>query len=147
MGEAWGEQDGGYPQLSPSPMPQLNDAQVRATKPTPGKTTCLYDSGGLHLLISPTGSKAWRLKYRYNGKENRISLGAYPLVSLKEARQSRVDARRQLLQGINPSAERKARRQQREKCACHCRHDPHWRKSLQDMPRSTASSGQKKGRA
>lgn len=93
-------------------MPQLNDAQVRAAKPTPGKTTCLYDSGGLHLLISPTGSKAWRLKYRYNGKENRISLGAYPLVSLKEARQSRDDARRQLLQGINPSAERKARRQQ-----------------------------------
>lgn len=93
-------------------MPQLNDAAVRAAKPVAGKTTCLYDSGGLHLLISPTGSKAWRLKYRYNGKENRISLGSYPLISLKEARQSRDDARRQLLQGINPSAERKARRQQ-----------------------------------
>ena len=95
-------------------MPQLNDAQVRAAKPVAGKTTCLYDSGGLHLLISSTGSKAWRLKYRYNGKENRISLGAYPLVSLKEARQARDEARRQLLQGINPSAERKARRQQEQ---------------------------------
>ncbi|NNM64585.1 MAG: tyrosine-type recombinase/integrase [Burkholderiales bacterium] len=85
---------------------------MRAAKPTPGKTTRLYDSGGLHLVISPTGSKAWRLKYRYNGRENRISLGAYPLISLKEARQARDDAKRQLLQGIDPSAERKARRQQ-----------------------------------
>jgi integrase len=93
-------------------MPQINDAAVRAAKPTPGKTTRLYDTAGLYLDISPTGSKAWRLKYRYNGRENRISLGAYPLVSLKEARQARDDARRQLLQGIDPSAERKARRQQ-----------------------------------
>ena len=93
-------------------MPQLNDAAVRAAKPTPSKTTRLYDTAGLYLDISPTGSKAWRLKYRYNGRENRISLGAYPLVSLKEARQARDDARRQLLQGIDPSAERKARRQQ-----------------------------------
>lgn len=95
-------------------MPQLNDAQVRAAKPVAGKTTCLYDSGGLHLLISSTGSKVWRLKYRFAGKENRISLGAYPLVSLKEARQARDEARRQLLQGINPSAERKARKQQEQ---------------------------------
>ncbi len=75
-------------------MPQLNDAAVRAAKPTPGKTARLYDSGGLHLVISPIGSKAWRLKYRYNGRENRISLGAYSLISLKEARQQRDDARR-----------------------------------------------------
>lgn len=95
-------------------MPQINDAAVRAAKPTPGKTTRLCDSGGLHLVISPTGSKAWRLKYRYNGRENRISLGVYPMISLKEARQQRDDARRQLLQGINPSAERKARRQQEQ---------------------------------
>jgi hypothetical protein len=39
-------------------MPQINDAAVRAAKPTPGKTTRLCDSGGLHLVISPTGSKA-----------------------------------------------------------------------------------------
>ena len=93
-------------------MPQLNDAAVRAAKPTPGKTTRLYDSGGLYLDITAGGSKGWRFKYRYNGRENRISLGAYPLISLKEARQQRDDARRQLLQGIDPSAERKARRQQ-----------------------------------
>ena len=93
-------------------MPQLTDSAVRAAKPASGKTTRLYDSGGLYLDITAAGSKGWRLKYRYNGRENRISLGAYPLVSLKEARQQRDDAKRQLLQGIDPSAERKARRQQ-----------------------------------
>ncbi len=93
-------------------MPQLTDSAVRAAKPASGKTTRLYDSGGLYLDITAGGSKGWRLKYRYNGRENRISLGAYPLVSLKEARQQRDDAKRQLLQGIDPSAERKARRQQ-----------------------------------
>ena len=78
----------------PTPMPQLNDAAVRAAKPTPGKTTRLYDSGGLYLDITAGGSKGWRFKYRYNGRENRISLGAYSLISLKEARQQRDDARR-----------------------------------------------------
>uniref|UniRef100_E6PQF7 Putative integrase n=1 Tax=mine drainage metagenome TaxID=410659 RepID=E6PQF7_9ZZZZ len=94
-------------------MPQLTDSAVRAAKPAPGKkTNRLFDGGGLYLDITQAGSKGWRLKYRYNGRENRISLGAYPLVSLKEARQQRDDAKRQLLQGIDPSAERKGRRQQ-----------------------------------
>lgn len=113
MGEDWGYKNSLIPTSPQAPCPSSTTPPC-AAKPTPGKTTRLYDTGGLYLDISPTGSKAWRLKYRYNGRENRISLGTYPMVSLKEARQQRDDARRQLLQGINPSAERKARRQQEQ---------------------------------
>lgn len=74
----------------------------------------LYDSSGLFLLISPTGGKWWRFKYRYGGKENQLSLETYPLVSLAEARLKRDSFRDLLKRGIDPSAyvreEREARR-------------------------------------
>lgn len=63
----------------------------------------LFDGGGLFLEVMPNGSKLWRLKYRYLGKEKRISLGAYPIISLAEARDGRDRAKKQLLQGIDPS--------------------------------------------
>ena len=50
-----------------------------------GKTRRLSDERGLYLEISPKGGKWWRLKYRFNGKEKRLSLGVFPDVSLKEA--------------------------------------------------------------
>ncbi|MDH5764316.1 MAG: Arm DNA-binding domain-containing protein, partial [Nitrospinota bacterium] len=74
----------------------------------------LYDSSGLFLLVTPTGGKWWRFKYRYGGKENQLSLGTYPLVPLTEARIKRDAFRALLKNGIDPSAhvreEREARR-------------------------------------
>lgn len=72
------------------------------------KTVRLFDGGGLYLELSPTGGKWWRLKYRYGGKEKRLSLGVYPEVSLRLARTRRDDARKLLAEGIDPSDNRKA---------------------------------------
>ena len=57
---------------------------------------------------SPKGGKWWRLKYRHLGKEKRLSLGVYPAVTLKEARERRDAARKQLAGGVDPSAHRQA---------------------------------------
>lgn len=85
----------------------LTDLELRKLKPT-GRTRRLFDAGGLYLELSPNGGCWWRLKFRYLGKEKRLSLGTYPEVSLKDARFKRDDARKQLSQGIDPSAVRKA---------------------------------------
>ncbi len=60
------------------------------------------DSGGLFLLVAPSGGKWWRFKYRYCGKEKQVSLGTYPLVSLFEARAERDRFRALLKEGIDP---------------------------------------------
>ena len=60
----------------------LTNVVIRSARPTT-KAIKLYDSGGLYLEVSPSGGKWWRLKYRFNGKENRISLGVYPETTLK----------------------------------------------------------------
>ena len=68
----------------------------------------LADSGGLCLLVPPSGGKLWRWRYRFDGKEKMMALGEYPLVSLKEARERHSEARKVLVSGIDPMAERKA---------------------------------------
>lgn len=88
----------------------LTIKQVQAAKPE-GKTRKLFDGGGLYLEITPRGSKLWRLKYRHAGREKRISFGAFPEVSLREARDRREEARRLLRDGIDPSFHRKAKRE------------------------------------
>ena len=88
----------------------LSDARVRNAKPAvrPRK---LSDAGGLHLLIQPTGSKLWRLAYRFAGKQKTLALGAFPTVSLADARSEREEAKRLLAREIEPSAQRKANKQ------------------------------------
>lgn len=93
----------------------LTDTAIRNAKSgiTPsGQTTAraykMGDSGGLFLLVTPNGGKWWRFKYRFNGKEKRLSLGVYPDVPLKDARNRRDDARKLLANGIDPSEQRKA---------------------------------------
>ena len=81
----------------------LTDSAIRAAKPGE-KDRKLTDEQGLHLLVMPTGSKLWRLKYRYGGKEKKLALGSYPEVSLQDARLKAEDARRQLMTGVDPSA-------------------------------------------
>ncbi|MDX9862522.1 MAG: integrase arm-type DNA-binding domain-containing protein, partial [Rhodospirillales bacterium] len=85
----------------------LTDTAVRNAKPGE-KPVRLFDERGLYLEISPAGGKWWRLKYRFAGKEKRLSLGVYPAVSLKAARERRDEARRLLTEGVDPSENRKA---------------------------------------
>jgi integrase len=85
----------------------LSDTTIRAAK-ADGKTRRLSDERGLYLEISPNGGKWWRLKYRIDGKEKRLSLGVYPDVGLKEARERRDEARGRVAKGIDPSAHRKS---------------------------------------
>ena len=88
----------------------LTNTAVRNAKPG-DKTIKLYDERGLYIEISPSGGKWWRFKYRYNGKEKRLSLGVYPDVSLKDARDRRNDARKLVANGIDPSVNRKAQKE------------------------------------
>jgi integrase len=87
----------------------LTDTAIRNAKPQL-KPFKLFDGGGLFLLVNPNGSRWWRLKFRIGGKEKLLSLGVYPDVSLKEARDKRDEARKLIAQGIDPSAQRKATR-------------------------------------
>jgi integrase len=67
----------------------------------------LTDGNGLHLLVKPNGSKLWRLRYRFGGKQNMLSLGSFPEISLADAREKRDDARKLLANGIDPSRQKK----------------------------------------
>ena len=84
----------------------LTDIEVRAAKTatTPKK---LFDGGGLYLRIDPKGSKLWRMAYRFEGKERTLSFGAYPEVSLKDARTRRDEARALLAGAVDPGQQRK----------------------------------------
>ena len=85
----------------------LTATAIRHAKPSK-KARKMFDGGGLYLEVAPSGGKWWRLKYRFEGKEKRISLGVYPDVSLKEARRRRAQARQLLAREIDPSEHRKA---------------------------------------
>lgn len=86
---------------------KLTAIKVEKAKPA-GKAYKLSDGDGMHLLVSPKGGKAWRLKYRINGKEKQLALGTYPDVPLKLARERRADARKAIAVGIDPSAQKQA---------------------------------------
>lgn len=90
----------------------LTDVAIRQAKPGP-KPIKLYDERGLYLEVAPSGGKWWRLKFRFEGKEKRLSLGVYPDVGLKDARERRDSARKLLADGVDPSAHRKAQKQSR----------------------------------
>jgi integrase len=85
----------------------LTDTAVKKAKPAT-KAYKLYDTGGMFVLVAPTGGKLWRLKFRFAGKEKLLSLGAYPEVSLADARIKRDEARKQLHDGVDPGEVRKA---------------------------------------
>ena len=87
----------------------LTDTAIKKAKPE-AKQRKLYDQRGLFLLISPKGGKWWRFKYLFDGKEKLLSLGTYPDVSLKDARDRRDEARKQVAAGIDPGEHRKAKK-------------------------------------
>jgi len=90
-------------------MSQLTDTDIRSAKPKE-KPYKLFDGDGLFLLVKPNGSRLWRLKYRFDGREKLLSVGRYPEVRLRDARTRREDARRLVAANVDPSARRKAER-------------------------------------
>ena len=84
----------------------LSDLVLRKAKAAE-KPYKLSDAGGLYLLVNTNGSRLWKLKYRFDGKERSLSFGPYPLVSLAEAREMRDAAKKLLLAGTDPSARKK----------------------------------------
>ncbi len=90
----------------------LKDAEIRALQPsdTPYKVS---DSQGLYLQIYPNGSKLWRYKFRYSSKEKLLALGAYPGVTLANARSMRDAAKAKLVDGIDPAADKKRKKIQK----------------------------------
>jgi integrase len=87
----------------------LTNAAIKAAQPQ-AKPYKLADEKGMYLEVAPSGGKWWRLKYRFEGKEKRISLGTYPDVGLKEAREKRDEARKLLAAGVDPGESRKAQK-------------------------------------
>jgi integrase len=85
----------------------LTDTAIRGAKPAE-KAFKLYDRDGLFLLVNPGGSKLWRWRYRFDGKEKLMALGEYPMLSLGSARELHLTARKTLASGVDPMAERKA---------------------------------------
>ena len=88
----------------------LTDPFVKTAKPMPDKTQTFPDGDGLCLYVEPSGSKRWRFRYQFDGKRNLLSLGIYPEVTLKEARNKRAELKMLIKQGINPSEHRKQQR-------------------------------------
>lgn len=94
----------------------LTDVFVKNVRPDkrPAKHS---DSGGLHLLVSPTGSKLWRWSYRFDDKQKTLAFGAYPTVMLADARARRDEAKKQLAKGTDPAQQLKLDRINRRETA------------------------------
>ncbi|MCF2917459.1 tyrosine-type recombinase/integrase [Pseudoalteromonas sp. Cn5-37] len=89
----------------------LTNERIKALKcPEGQKQTKKYDGNNLYLLVKSTGSKLWRYKYKYANKHKEISLGRYPKISLKMARSKADEMRLHLIEGIDPSLERKIKK-------------------------------------
>jgi len=88
----------------------LTEIKVRNAKPR-ANAYKIFDGGGLYLFVTPSGGKLWHFKYRFENKEKKLAFGPYPEISLLDARQKRIDARRLLENGIDPGAVSKARKQ------------------------------------
>jgi len=89
---------------------ELTDTAIRRSRPTE-KPYKLADGKGLYLLVNPSGSKLWRWKYRHEGKEKLMPFGAYPDVSLADARVRHAEARRLLAAGSDPMVQGKVKKE------------------------------------
>lgn len=92
---------------------KLTDVKIRGLKPGP-KPAKHPDGGGLYLVVTPAGGKLWRIDYRYEGKRQTLSLGAWPVVGLAEARAKLLAAKVELKAGVNPAAEKQARKRAKQ---------------------------------
>jgi integrase len=97
----------------------LSDSKVRTAKPAE-KEYKLADDKGLFLLVKTNGGKYWRMKYRSDGKERKLSIGVYPDVTLAQAREARDTARNLVAQGIDASTHKQATKAARRNAAANC---------------------------
>ena len=88
----------------------LTDKQIQALHPTEGRVAKLSDGGGLQLWVTPSGGKLWNFAYRFVGKQRKLAIGPYPVVSLKGARARRDEAKGQLSAGLDPSQQKQLAR-------------------------------------
>jgi integrase len=93
----------------PTPVPKLSDTKIRSARPRE-RPYKLFDSEGLFLSIQPNGGRWWRQRYYLAGKEQLLSLGTYPEITLAEAREKGAIIRKQVAHGANPSAERQQKK-------------------------------------
>ena len=98
--------DSGYVLLLERRVPMLTAFGIERLKPK-GKPYKVSDGNALYLLVKPTGAKLWRVRYHFGGKEQMLSLGAFPAVTLAAARGKRDEALTLLANGINPSDQKK----------------------------------------
>ncbi len=91
----------------------LTDRAVRSSQPK-AKSYKVSDMEGLHLLVCPNGSRLWRLSYRFGGKQKTLSFGAYPTVSLAQAREKRRSAKQLLSEGTDPAVQAKLEKLKRQ---------------------------------
>ncbi len=113
----------------------LTDTTIRNAKPG-AKPAKLFDERGLFMIVTPTGGKWWRFRYKFDDKEKLLSLGVYPDVGLKDARLRRDDARKLLADGIDPGENRKAQKATKQDRAAnsfevvarewYAKHSPNW---------------------
>jgi Arm DNA-binding domain len=85
----------------------LTDTRIRNAKPN-ARAYKLSDGGGMYLLVRSDGGRYWRLDYRFAGKRRTLALGVYPIVTLSDARSRRQEARKLLVQNIDPGTAKKA---------------------------------------
>lgn len=85
----------------------LSDTTIRTAKPKE-KLYRLTDANGLCLEVTPTGSKLWRYRYRFNGSAKMLALGSYSVVTLLKARQMRDESRQLLIDGVDPGEQKRA---------------------------------------
>lgn len=98
----------------PKRIVPLTPLQIINAKPKE-KEFKLSDGGGLYLLITPSGGKLWRLKYRFGGKEKLLSFGSFPQITLSDARKDKEKAKTLIAQGLDPSEEKKEQEAARNK--------------------------------
>ena len=96
----------------------LTDTQIRNLKASEKPKKC-SDGGGLHVLLTPQGSKLWRFSYRFGGKQKTMALGAYPATSLARAREKREAAKRLLAEGVDPAVQAKLDKIKKDTAASH----------------------------
>jgi len=82
----------------------LTNAAAKAAEAPLARAYKLHDQGGLHLLVRPTGSKSWQLKYRWRGREKLLTIGQFPAVNVAQARMAQANAKADLERGVDPGA-------------------------------------------
>ena len=118
----------------------LTDKQVKTAKGRP-EAYKLADQAGLYLYVSPSGAKSWRYDYRVTGRRHTLTIGQYPLIPLKEARELHTDARRAVGKGVNPALAKRHEKRAAKLAAANSFRDT----SPSDGLRLTPANGQKVG--